>query len=71
MAAAAASGGGRLHHTEDIAAIVVAETGLSVTEIARALGDETHPAACDARIAVVAAALGDPDAAPTGLLRAI
>lgn len=56
---------------EDIAAAVTAETGLSVTEIAQALGDETHPAACDARIAVVEAALADPDEAPTALLRAI
>ena len=54
-----------------IADVVIAETGLSVTEIARALGDETHPAACDARIAVVEAALADPDEAPTALLRAI
>ena len=56
---------------EDIAAVVIAETGLSGTEIAIALGDETHPAACDARIAVVEAALADPDAAPTDLLRVI
>ena len=56
---------------EDIAAVVVAETGLSAPEIARALGDETHPAACDARIALVEAALADPDEAPTALLRAI
>ncbi|MDP4573661.1 hypothetical protein Q9K02_00730 [Qipengyuania sp. G39] len=56
---------------EDIAAAATAETGLSVTEIARALGDETHPAACDARIAVVEAALADPEEAPTALLRAI
>ena len=56
---------------EDIAAAATAVTGLSVTEIARALGDETHPAACTARIAVVEAALSDPDEAPTALLRAI
>ena len=56
---------------EDIAAAATAVTGLSVTEIARALGDETHPAAYTARIAVVEAALVDPDEAPTALLRAI
>ena len=56
---------------EDIAAAATAVTGLSVTEIARALGDETHPAAYTARIAVVEAALSDPDEAPTALFRAI
>ncbi len=55
----------------DIADVAIAKTGLSETGIATALGDDTHPATCDARIAVVEAVLADPEAVPADLLRAI